>query len=96
MKDKKFRCTLCGFMFTEQRSLNRHHIRTHGDPKFTCDYCGSTFKHESNLKQHFDVHEKKKKKKPQKKKIFICEICKMKFTRKTSWERHKNNKNIHQ
>jgi uncharacterized Zn-finger protein len=54
IRDKPYKCDICGKGFSGNYSL-QDHIRTHtGDTAYTCkcDVCGKGFSYNSNLQKH--------------------------------------------
>jgi hypothetical protein len=90
--DKHKRCPCCNFKTPQKQKLHIHidvHHPEYDEKKLFCDKCAKSFIYELSLKQHvnfrckFSVYEQ-----DQKKKVFNCEHCHMKFTKKHNLQSH--------
>jgi uncharacterized Zn-finger protein len=88
--DRKFQCTQCNFSANQKQSLKRHENISH--PKdgtgvmFKCDICNYQTTRSDNLKRHQKTKHINDAKEPAK--LFVCEICGVKFGALTALKSH--------
>ena len=79
-KDQPVICDLCGKIFSNKGSFNKHTSSVHEGSKFTCDSCDKSFTTKNGLNIHTEaVHNGTK---------FYCESCGNSYTTIQSLNRH--------
>ncbi|XP_066925361.1 zinc finger imprinted 3-like [Clytia hemisphaerica] len=81
-KDKHFKCTECGTLFTRRNDMKKHMNNLHlGIKPHKCETCPKSFAHKGDLNRHTnEVHGKIR--------SIECELCGKKFARKNQLTKH--------
>ncbi|CAG7838570.1 unnamed protein product [Allacma fusca] len=81
-KDRVFPCQVCGRVFTDERTRNRHR-RLHnvpGEKPFECKYCKKAFATHSNRKEHERIHTGER--------PYKCPVCERRFIQISNLKKH--------
>ena len=77
-------CEDCGKLFADNKQMELHSKKIHGDKDFVCDICNNGYRTQSILDNHMEFQH-------QKQTMHICNECGKPYNKELNLKRHKKN-----